>query len=341
MLILYYYFDSSNIYHCTLNNSCVDSHKYLINNTKQCIEKCSRDIIYKYEYNNICYKSCPNGTYILNKNDNLLCVNKEISNMNNINYIKGCFDENILNDLNSNCDINIIDNYNKDHFIEIIQNEITNHSFDSLISNIIEGKKNDLIINDNYNNILYQITSSDNQNNNKYDNISNIILGKCEELLKKKYDIKEEEALFIFKIDYYQPGSLIPIIGYELFHPRTKERLNLSYCKEEIINFNIPVSIDENNVFKYDPNNEYYKDECYPYTTENDTDIIINDRQKEFNDNNLSLCENNCTYNGYDNNTKKAKCECKVKSKLLLMSELINQTNLLTYNFIKKIKIQI
>ena len=187
--------------------------------------------------------------------------------MNNINYIKGCFDENILNDLNSNCDINIIDNYNKDHFIEIIQNEITNHSFDSLISNIIEGKKNDLIINDNYNNILYQITSSDNQNNNKYDNISNIILGKSEELLKKKYDIKEEEALFIFKIDYYQPGSLIPIIGYELFHPRTKERLNLSYCKEEIINFNIPVSIDENNVFKYDPNNEYYKDECYPYTT--------------------------------------------------------------------------
>ena len=131
--------------------------------------------------------------------------------------------------------------------------------------------------------------------------------------MKKKYDIKEEEALFIFKIDYYQPGSLIPIIGYELFHPRTKERLNLSYCKEEIINFNIPVSIDENNVFKYDPNNEYYKDECYPYTTENDTDIIINDRQKEFNDNNLSLCENNCTYNGYDNNTKKAKCECKVK----------------------------
>ena len=74
---------------------------------------------------------------------------------------------------------------------------------------------------------------------------------------------------------------------------------------------------------------------------QNDTDIIINDRQKEFNDNNLSLCENNCTYNGYDNNTKKAKCECKVKSKLLLMSELINQTNLLTYNFIKKIKIQI
>ena len=50
----------------------------------------------------------------------------------------------------------------------------------------------------------------------------------------------------------------------------------------------------------------------------------------------MSLCENNCTYNGYDNETKKAKCECPFKSKELIISELINKTNDLSYNFTKK-----
>ena len=97
----------------------------------------------------------------------------------------------------------------------------------------------------------------------------------------------------------------------------------MSCCKDELINFNIPVSIDKNNLFKYDPNNEYYKDECYPYTNEYGTDILINDRQNEFKENNMSLCENNCTYNGYDNETKKSKCECTFKSKDLIISELL------------------
>ena len=37
---------------------------------------------------------------------------------------------------------------------------------------------------------------------------------------------------------------------------------------------------------------------------------VINDRQNEFIDKNMSLSENNCTFNGYDNKTKKAKCVC-------------------------------
>ena len=114
----------------------------------------------------------------------------------------------------------------------------------------------------------------------------------------------------ILKIDYYQAGSSKPIIGYEVFHPVDKYKLDLSCCKDELINFNIPVLIDENNIFKYGPNNEYYKDQCFPYTSEYGTDILINDRQNEFIENNMSLCENNCTYNGYDKETKKAKCEC-------------------------------
>ena len=47
----------------------------------------------------------------------------------------------------------------------------------------------------------------------------------------------------------------------------------------------------------------------------------------------MSLCELNCSFIGYDNKTKKAKCECGIKSKQLVISELINKTNILSYNF--------
>ena len=93
----------------------------------------------------------------------------------------------------------------------------------------------------------------------------------------------------------------IPIICYEIYHPRTKSKLNLSYCEKSSINYNIPVSINEDNLFKYEPNSDYYSDECYIYTTENGTDILLNDRKEEFIDNNMSLCENLCEYTGYDN----------------------------------------
>ena len=71
-------------------------------------------------------------------------------------------------------------------------------------------------------------------------------------------------------------------------------------------------------------------------TTESGTDILINDRQNEFNDNNMSLCENECIFTGYEKDTKIAKCECDIKSKQLVISELINQTDILNYNFTSK-----
>ena len=40
-----------------------------------------------------------------------------------------------------------------------------------------------------------------------------------------------------------------------------------------MINIMIPVSINENYLFKYDTNNSYYNDICHTYTTLNNTDI--------------------------------------------------------------------
>ena len=171
----YFYFDNSNNYFCTLSKKCPDDYKNLIKEKNQCIDNCQKDNIYINEYNNTCYKSNPNVTY------------KEESR-----------NEYILTEIFFNNSYK----YNKSEIlIENIKNGLINGSIN--ISKVLGIEKKDISINDN--NILYQITSSDNQKNIKNDNISNILLGKCEDILKRYYDIKEDQSLLIFKIDYYQP----------------------------------------------------------------------------------------------------------------------------------------
>ena len=47
----------------------------------------------------------------------------------------------------------------------------------------------------------------------------------------------------------------------------------------------------------------------------------------------MSLCENICEYVGYDKENKKAICECGIRYKELLLSEIDNDNNLLSNNF--------
>ena len=124
------------------------------------------------------------------------------------------------------------------------------------------------------------MTTSDNQNIHKNINIATISLGNCETILKNIYYIEESFSLIIFKIDYYSPDTFIPIIGYEIYHPKNKSILDLKHCEDILIRLNIHVSTDESILFKYGPNSEFYNDNCFSYTRENGTDIIINDRKR-------------------------------------------------------------
>ena len=229
--------------------------------------------------------------------------------------------------------INVIneDITKKDEIIKSIKKELMSGNLDTLLINVTSGEKQDLIATDK--NTIYQITTSENQKNNEYTNISTINLGKCEDRLKYIYGIDKNLSLLIFKIDYFEDGLKIPVIGYEIYHPLNKSQLDLKYCEEFLVKLDIPVSIDESVEFKHDPNSEYYNDECSTYTTENGTDILLDDRRNEYIDNNLSLCEANCTYKGYNEDTKKALCECETKAKIESISDIINNENILSNNF--------
>ena len=177
------------------------------------------------------------------------------------------------------------------------------------------------------------MTTSDSQKNNTNKNISSINLGDCEDKLKEVYKINSSLPLIIFKIDYFSPDTLIPIIGYEIYHPINKSKLDLKHCEEILIKLNIPVNIDESKLFRYDPNSGFYTDNCFTYTTEDGTDITLSDRKQEYSNNNLALCENNCNYTGYDKENKQSSCDCNIKNKMETITEIIENPNKLSNDF--------
>ena len=215
---------------------------------------------------------------------------------------------------------NSIEYFNKhcpiDDIINKIKNQLNDGDFESIIPDVMNG--NDFIIKNE--GVTFQITTSENQANNKNNNISTINLGECEYLLRNYYNIKKDEQLLIYKSESYKEGALVPTVEYEVYDINNN-KLNLSICNDVKIDIEIPVLIDEFDLAKYDSSSEYYKDSCYAYTTESGTDITLEDRKKEFVNNNFSLCEENCELEGYDSVTKKIKCQCQTKTEVSIESD--------------------
>ena len=64
-------------------------------------------------------------------------------------------------------------------------------------------------------------------------------MGEWENKLKEHYkNININDPLLIFKIEIFEDGSEYPIIEYEIYNSKTKEKLDLIYCKD-IKNSNI------------------------------------------------------------------------------------------------------
>ena len=313
-----YYFDSSNEYHCTEKNECPSGYK-LIQEKNKCINNCNNDDVYKYEFNNTCYKEpvkpkCTNDSIYINKNTG------------------ECLDEcNTKDFFNNICGLRNNIGSNQDLMIQQIESDIKSGLLSSYLSSLLFEQKKDLLIKDS--DINYQISTTNNQLENNNYNISSTLLGDCEDTLKTVYNIDKSQPLIIFKIDYYQNNSLIPILGYEVFHPTNYSKLNLMHCENNLFTNNYPITL-EDDFFKYDPNSDYYIDECYPYTTEDGSDILLEDRQKEYNSKNYAICENNCAFIEYSQENQKSECICEIKNEQIIISEINNNPS--SYNFEKK-----
>ena len=232
--------------------------------------------------------------------------------------------------LNKECSINHITPNN----IEEITNQVK-----KILNNTNIKKDTNIVITGN--NVIYQITSSDNININKKSNISIIEFGECEKKLKDYYDI---DNLIIFKMDLKLNNSPPTIINYEVYNPKNLTKLDLSICQNMKIALYSPYTPSQESLNKiiqlneygydlYNPKDSFYQDICSPFTSENETDILLSDRKSDFFEN-ISLCEDICTYNGYDYTIEKAKCECSIKGSIdLNINKVVSKEANILSNF--------
>ena len=175
-------------------------------------------------------------------------------------------------------------------------------------------------------NVIFQLSTIEDQKKNMNLNISSIDLGICEDILKKEYKIPNEDSLIIFKTDIKNSDLSSTYVQYEIYNPNTLEQLDLKYCYDIKISINIPVTLNESIIALYnslnesgynlfDSNNDFYKDICSTYTSENGTDITLLDRKNEIFGvlDNLSICQVGCRIESYNASCKKSKCICDIQ----------------------------
>ena len=149
---------------------------------------------------------------------------------------------------------------------------------------------------------------------------SSIDLGKCESKLRQHYKIPNNVNLTIIKLDFKRNDSNVNNVQYEVFNPLNRsERLDLSICNEEKILVLNPIELKEQNKLefivnfnKYDffsEESDFFTDECLAFTSEEGTDVTLQDRYNDYNLRN-KLCQNGCEFNNYDSSNKKVECYC-------------------------------
>ena len=243
----------------------------------------------------------------------LKCKNNYIIQKDEYGKNKFC----ILDESNENINDNVNERMNSEQlkeFLDKIKENVLSAEF-SGENQIIEKQ-----------NIICQISTLEDQKKNNIENVSSIDLGECEDILREKYNISEDESFLVIKIDIRNENLEIIYVQYEIYHPITKVKLNMDYCKDIKIVVQVPVNLEEYTISLYESLNEYgynlfdsgdafYNDICTIYTSQNGTDMLLEDRKKEIFSlsGNITMCQIGCDFVSYNKTTKKAKCNCEVQ----------------------------
>ena len=264
---------------------------------------------YNKKYSTICEKNCELIDYN-NVTKKVECVCKKKTSMSSASQIRNSnkndlyfFFDDIVEEDDENTEQNSMHNEIFPNlmnlFKSIFNNPLKNISdIEYLISQILSEGTTELVKESEDKDMKFSIIPEEDQD--KYEDLASIELGSCGDILKSQCGLSENDSLIIAKFELFNEGYLIPKIEYQVYNPKTNEKLSLDECEGSKIDISIPVKINENELFKYNSSSDYYSDFCFPYTTNKGTDIIINDRQNEYADNNMKLCEDNCEYTDYN-----------------------------------------
>ena len=323
------YDEINNTYICLEEPICVGIQNKLIpEKNNLCIESCINNDKYKYEFRNICYESCPKEISKSSKENQYLCElncteEYPYENIRNQHCIKKCdLNEMFINKCKQNY-INKNNDKKENLSIKIIEN-IKNGTMKEVLSQVVNNNETIFIKEGNSSHLISTLSS-----NLKRVDFSSINFGTCEKKIREENNIQTNEELILYEIEHNVEGFNIPIIEYVLFTEDGSNQLDLNICGDMKVQYYIPVSINESDLDKHDPSSEFYNNECNKHSTEGGVDMTLYDRKNEYNNNNMSLCEKNCTFNGIDPDTKIVVCDCNIKNDRTFNSEEIKAEDLL------------
>ena len=310
--------DDKEYYFCA-EEKCPNNKIYQNEKSLQCLERCETD---KKVYNGICYDECPDLTEEGNDNNCVLSAVRDDLTMNNV--------EQTIKE-------NILDLYKKS---ESEDNPITSSQKIDTPETTIEfygvNKKN----------------KGDKQDNIKSD-LSYIDISECVDKIYKSNGMDSTADIIILKFDIkIQSKYLVNPVEYKFINSKTGQELDASVCEHNSIKISYPLhnlisryenmrksrkleyiaieltSNDQDSLREkldkgkeiiqeypdtdiFNINDKIYSDICIAVEI-NGKDLILEDRIKFFYPQ-ISICENNCTYNHTDFVNERIYCDCSFK----------------------------
>ena len=296
----YWYIDDNGKYECIDNCNDIEDEKRPYLGGRQCVEKCTDEkcdyckINKAYIlYDKLCKFRCPKG--YTNDENGIKCIEKiEKDDKCNIKIYPSRHSTLISN--------------LKLFAIEWIEEYIFQYNT-SLTKNV------DILPAHNMTMQIWKDDECELESSLKYD-ISFVNMSECRKILQEKYSLKKNEILFV-KFDINRT-LMMNQIHYNAYNAINKQKLNLSYCKSDIIDYALKESGINYNLIKkiyeklgvdlFNSSEDFFNDNCYHFD-DNGKDITLQERRL-FYFQNVSLCEKGCDYLGINFTLGTLKCYC-------------------------------
>ena len=150
-----------------------------------------------------------------------------------------------------------------------------------------------------------------------------IDLGYCETLLKEANNIPADKNLVIVKLGENDDNNRNKNLDIDVYNPITHKKLNLSICDNTTVDLYVPLNMSQKQsiIYKnlvddgyepFDLYDKFYRELCTPYTSENGTDVLLDEREEFVYTTltNETNCYDNCKYISYSLDNKYMRCEC-------------------------------
>ena len=148
---------------------------------------------------------------------------------------------------------------------------------------------------------------------------SSLDFSDCEEAIRSSIPSIADEPLYLIKVDSFSDESITPDVSFKAYTANGEEIDDSIY---EGVNVTVSYPINENvlslasaekmfnqGIDAFNASDSFFNDLCYPYSTENGTDVITKDRRNDLFQN-VSFCDSNCVYNGINYTTRQVQCNC-------------------------------